>query len=244
MSANLITEEEKDTLLAQRQQTIEALLQYIASILNERGADEAAGRLTRFYDYVKDGGELKIKKVKTSQAQRARELMDFFKVDHYQLADETGESGDYCTYLFREDQAESMDKVAEYLEFENNTHLVWIEVDDFLRLNVGNTLCRVTIAREQVSSLTQVLDDTGLMFSVNFLVDERADVYFHEYDKEQMKDCIGHVYGLLGIDKDISIERINIDSAYTAQRLADDKERNEHSHQKSHSHHAFNSLSL
>ena len=137
-----------------------------------------------------------------------------------------------------------MDKVAEYLEFENNTHLVWIEVDDFLRLNVGNTLCRVTIAREQVSSLTQVLDDTGLMFSVNFLVDERADVYFHEYDKEQMKDCIGHVYGLLGIDKDISIERINIDSAYTAQRLADDKERNEHSHQKPHSHHAFNSLSL
>ena len=202
MSANLITEEEKDTLLAQRQQTIEALLQYIASILNERGADEAAGRLTRFYDYVKDGGELKVKKVKTSQAQRARELMDFFKVDHYQLADETGESGDYCTYLFREDQSESMDKVAEYLEFENNTHLVWIEVDDFLRLNVGNTLCRVTIAREQVSSLTQVLDDTGLMFSVNFLVDERADVYFHEYDKEQMKDCIGHVYGLLGIDSD------------------------------------------
>ena len=239
MSVNLITEEDKDTLLAQRQQTIEALLQYIASILDKRGAEEIANSLRAFSDHVAQGGDLKVQRIHVHQAQRARELMDFFKVDYIPLAAETEENGDYITLLTRSDQEESVDKAMEVLEFEKNTHLVWIGIEDFLRLNIGNTLGRITIERGQVTALSQVLDDTGLMFSVNFLADERADVYFHEYDRDQMRECIDCVYKTLGIERAIDVSRVSIDSAYTAERIAQDKERDEHTHQNTHKHHAF-----
>ena len=245
-----ITNEEKDRLLAQRQQAIEALVSYISKLLREReGMDnEKTISLDMFRDYIASGEDVKVNSVNVLQQERAMELMDFFKVDYFFLNRKPNEEGaDYIMFMTREDQQESVDKALEALEFEHNTHLTWIKIEDFLRLNIGNELCRITINREDVTALSQELDDTGIMFSINFLADDRSDVYFHAYDREQMTECIDRVYEKLGIKADYRPRELTIDSAYDAEKIANDKERPENTETNSHPvqrHLAFDGLSL
>ena len=232
-----LTSEEKDRLLVQRQQAIDALVSYISKLLkaNEGMDNEKTISLDTFREYISSGGEVKVNSVSVLQAERAMELMDFFKADYFFLNRKPNEEGaDYIMFMTREDQQESVDKALETLEFEHNTHLTWIKIEDFLRLNVGNELCRITINREDVTALSQELDDTGLMFSINFLDDDRADVYFHAYDRAQMTECIDSVYEKLGIKPDYKQIELTIDSAYEADKIAKDKERPENTETNSH----------
>ena len=123
-----LTSEEKDRLLVQRQQTIDALVSYISKLLkaNEGMDNEKTISLDTFREYISSGGEVKVNSVSVLQAERAMELMDFFKADYFFLNRKPNEEGaDYIMFMTREDQQESVDKALETLEFEHKDHLYY-----------------------------------------------------------------------------------------------------------------------
>ena len=228
MSLINITEEEKDRLLVQRQRTIDALLDFVGKLLKEReGAEnEHVLKIETLRQHVANGGEIATYDIDAAKADRAMKLMEFFKVDHFATNHNAGEEGsDYITVLTRDDQSEEVSKVMDAIRFDENAHLLWLGIEDYLRYSVGHTVERITIPSEQIAELTTALDNTDLIFSVNFLTEDKADVYFMPGDRTQMIDAVNTVRERHGIYRDPKIRDIEIDSAYTAEKLARDTDR-------------------
>lgn len=243
--SGLITEQEKDRLLAERQQMIEALLNYINNLLRERfdAGDSKALSIKDLSEYISEGGDVSTHRIDVLKSERAMELFDFFKVNYVALSRHENEQGaDYIDFVTRDDEAEKVGKAMETLEFERNTHLCWIGVEDFLRQCVGDCVDRFTIPQDKTSDLTQELNDSAMLFSINFLMNGKADVYFRHEDRQQMTECAIRALERSDISEDIRISEHKIDSVYTAQEMAGDKDRSERQHNKHKRHLNFGGL--
>ena len=231
--SGIITEQEKDRLLVERQQMIEALLNYINNLLRERydAGDTKALSVKDLTEYMAEGGRVRTRRIDVLQAERAMELFDFFKVNYLALSRHKNEQGaDYIDFVTREDQAGSADKALEVLEFSRNTHLCWIGVEDFLQSSIGQTVERYTIPQDLAADVTQELNDTGIIFSINFMANDKADVYFRPQDRQPMTECAIRALERAEIPDDMRISEHRIDSEYTAKRLATETDREERQH--------------
>lgn len=228
MSLIELVNNEQDRLRAEHQKTVEALLDFISELLRERFPDEIEmnRNIADFHEYVLDGGELVTYGFGVSLLDHVREVFDFYKVDHVEIIRDRAEDPyEGLAVITRADQDTDAKKAAELIEFEQDRGLLWVGLEDFLVKNMEKDVISYRIDADDLVYLKDELAESGLMFSVNFLEDGGADVYYKADDRGRMDECRQRFCEKLNIENDHKCQETKLDSSYRVDSILSESRR-------------------